>query len=233
MCLAWQIRTNPVRRFDELLRGHSNPLPTLRIAARVMRSSARASGAIEGRKLRRTDSPVTALLPGHDMEMEVRRFLPAVDAVVLEREYSERAIRADERLRDSPGRGQHLAAFVIGQIQQRRDVPTRDHAALPDFELPRVHHRQRMSALGDDGPSLFATGDPLAEIAWGSWRKFEHLPLRKVMASQGGRRHAATASRPAYRPWRHERTHGMTTTGSARRHVCLFPTRAWEARRKV
>ena len=44
-----------------------------------------ASGALECRELRWTYTPITALLPRHDVEMEVRRFLPTEDPVVLER----------------------------------------------------------------------------------------------------------------------------------------------------
>ena len=52
-----------------------------------MDRAAQASGSFEGGNLRRPDAPVTARLPGHHVEMEVRRLLPAVDTVVLERQH--------------------------------------------------------------------------------------------------------------------------------------------------
>ena len=99
------------------------------------------------------------------MEMEVRRFLPAIDPVVLKREYSERPIRLDERLCDSLGREQYGAAFLVGKIEQRRDVATRDDATLTDFELPRIDHGERMFAFIDDRPSFFAACHAFAEVA--------------------------------------------------------------------
>jgi len=74
------------------------------------------------------------------MEMEVRRFLSTEDPVVLERKYSEGPIGLDERLCGSPGRDHYGSAFLVRKIEQRRDVPTRDNAALANFELPRIDH---------------------------------------------------------------------------------------------
>jgi len=61
------------------------------------------SGDIERGELRRAYTPITAFLPGHDMEMEVRCFLPAKDPVVLKCEYAEGPISLDERRCDSLG----------------------------------------------------------------------------------------------------------------------------------
>ena len=72
------------------------------------------------------------------MEMEVRCFLSTEDPIVLERQYSKGPIRLDERLGDSPGREHYCPALLVRKIEQRRDVPTRDDAALPNFELPGI-----------------------------------------------------------------------------------------------
>jgi hypothetical protein len=74
------------------------------------------------------------------MKMEVRCFLSTKDPVVLERKYSEGPISLDERLCDSFGRHQYSPALLVRQIEQRRDVPTCDHAALANFELPRIDY---------------------------------------------------------------------------------------------
>lgn len=74
------------------------------------------------------------------MEMEVRRFLSAIDAVVLERKYSEGPISLDKRLCDSLSRGHYGPALLVRKIEQRCDMPARDNAALADFELPRIDH---------------------------------------------------------------------------------------------
>jgi len=72
------------------------------------------------------------------MEMEVRCFLSAKDPVVLKRKYSERPISLDERLCDPLSRGRYGPTLLLREIEQRRDVPTRDNAALANFELPRI-----------------------------------------------------------------------------------------------
>lgn len=110
------------------------------------------------------------------MEMEVRCFLPAKDPVVLERKYSEGSIRLDERLCDSLSRDQYSPALLVGEIEQRRDVPTRDNAALAHFELPRIDHGQRMFAFVYDRPSFFTTCHTFAKIARVSYGKLDHLP---------------------------------------------------------
>src|SRR5690242_11456064 len=112
--LSGQIRTNPLRGFTQLLGGNLNPLSTPCVSARIVQCTLLTPGAIERRELRRPDPPIAPLLPRHDMEMKVRRFLPAIDPVVLKREYSERPIRLDERLRDSLGRDQNSRAFLVG-----------------------------------------------------------------------------------------------------------------------
>jgi len=47
------------------------------------------------------------------MEMEVRRFLPAEDPVVLKRKYPERFVGLDQRLSDSLGRNHDGPAFLV------------------------------------------------------------------------------------------------------------------------
>jgi hypothetical protein len=74
------------------------------------------------------------------MEMEVRCLLSTEDAVVLERKYSEGTISLDERLCDPFGRDHNGPALLVRKIEQRRDMPTRDNAALANFELPWIDH---------------------------------------------------------------------------------------------
>ena len=108
------------------------------------------------------------------MEMEVRCFLSTEDPVVLERKYSERPISRDERLCDPLGRGQYGPALLIRKIEQRRDMPTRDNAALANFELPRIDHGQCVFAFFYDLPFFFATcHTKVARIFYG---EFDHLP---------------------------------------------------------
>jgi hypothetical protein len=74
------------------------------------------------------------------MEMEVWCFLSTKDPVVLERKYSEGSISLEERLCDSFSRDHYGPALLISEIEQRRDMPTCDNAALANFELPRIDH---------------------------------------------------------------------------------------------
>lgn len=74
------------------------------------------------------------------MEMEVRCFLSTIDPVVLERKYSEGPISLDECLRDSFCRAHYGPALLVRKIEQRRDMPPCDDAALANFELPRIDH---------------------------------------------------------------------------------------------
>ena len=110
------------------------------------------------------------------MEMEMRCFLSTKDPVVLERKYSEGLKRPDERLRDSLGRDHDGLALLIRKIEQRRDMPTRDNAALANFELPRIDHGQCMFAFVNDRPPFFATCHPFTQVARISYGKFDHLP---------------------------------------------------------
>lgn len=109
------------------------------------------------------------------MEMEVRCFLSAIDPVVLERKYSERPIGLDEGLCDPFGQDDDCPALLVGKIEQRRDVPARDNAALADFELPRIDHGQGMFAFVYDRPSFFAACHPLAKVARISYGEFDHF----------------------------------------------------------
>lgn len=107
------------------------------------------------------------------MEMEVRGFLATEDPVVLERKYSEGPISLDERLCDPLGRGHNGPALLVGKIEQRRDMPACDHAALANLELPRIDHGQCMFAFVYDLPSFFSSCH--TKVARISYRKFDHL----------------------------------------------------------
>jgi hypothetical protein len=171
-----QIRTNQVRGGSKLPGRHLDSLPTLCVSACIVRCTPWTSGTIEGGELRRAYPPITALLPGDDMEMEVWCFLSAEDPVVLERKYPEGPIRLDERLGDSLGRDHDGPAFLGRKIEQRRDMPTRDNATLANLELPGVDHGERVFAFLDDLPSFFAAGH--AKVARISYGEFEHCLLR-------------------------------------------------------
>ena len=108
------------------------------------------------------------------MEMEVRCFLSAEDSVVLERKYSQGPIRLDEGLRDSFRREHYGPALLIGQIEQGRNVPTRDNTALANFELPRIDQGQCMIAFVYDLPTFLATCH--AKVARILYGKFDHSP---------------------------------------------------------
>lgn len=163
--LSRQIRTDQPGGFQELIAGNLNPFAPFCVAARIVSRASLAARALKRCELRRSDTPVTSFLPGHDMEMIVRRFLSAVDAVVLEREDSERLVCLQESLCDSFGCAGDGATFFIGKVQQRRDVSTCDHAALTDLELPWVYDGERKVAFLDDCPSRLSTTHPLAKIA--------------------------------------------------------------------
>jgi len=98
------------------------------------------------------------------MKVEVWCFLPAKDPVVLKRQYSERLIRFYKRLCDFFSRDHYGRAFLMRQIEQRRDVPPCDDATLASFELPWIHYGERMLALLYDRPSLFATRHPFTKV---------------------------------------------------------------------
>lgn len=114
------------------------------------------------------------------MKVEVWRFLPTKDPVILEREYSKRLIGLDKRLRDPLGRNHNGFAFLMRKIEQRSDMPTCDNATLANFELPGVYHGERMFALIYDRPSFFAACHSLAKVAWISYGKLNQLssPIR-------------------------------------------------------
>ena len=184
--LLRKFRTNQARGFGQLRGRHPDALSTLHVSGWIVSRTPWTPGAIEGRELRRANAPVAPLLPGHHMEVEVRRFLPAVDAVVLERKYPEGPIRPDERLCESPRRDQHGRAFLVGKIQQQGDMPARDHATLADFELPGIDHGERVLVLIHDRPSFFATCHPLTEIARIPHRKLDQLPSPVQRFQSGG-----------------------------------------------
>ncbi len=110
------------------------------------------------------------------MEMEVRCFLSTKDPVVLERKYSEGFVSLDERLCDSLGRDHYCRAFLVRKVEQRRDMPTCDDAALANFELPRVDYSECMFAFIYDRPPLFATCHPFAKVARISYGKLDQFP---------------------------------------------------------
>jgi hypothetical protein len=68
------------------------------------------------------------------------------------------------------------AALRFGEIEQRRDVPTRDDAALTHFELPWIEHGQGVFAFVYDRPSRCAAGHPFTEVARVSYGKLDHVP---------------------------------------------------------
>jgi hypothetical protein len=133
------------------------------------------SGTIERCELRRPYTPITPLLPGHDMEMEVRCFLSTVDPVVLKRQYPEGFVSLDERLCDSLGRDQYGSAFLVRKIEQHRNMPMCDDATLANFELPRIDHGECIFAFIDDRPPFFAACH-FAKVARISYGKLDQLP---------------------------------------------------------
>lgn len=109
------------------------------------------------------------------MKVKVRCFLPAKDAVVLKRKYSERLIRLDKRLCDSLGRDHYCLAFLMGKIEQRSDMPAGDNATLANFELPGIYHGERVLALIDDRPSFGAACHSFTKVTRISYGKFDQL----------------------------------------------------------
>ena len=97
--------------------------------------------------------------------MEVRSFLATKNPVVLKREYSEGLVSRNECRCDSLGRGQYGPAFLVGKIEQRRDMPPCDNATLANFELPRIDHGESMFAFIYDRPSFFATCHSFTKVA--------------------------------------------------------------------
>ncbi len=74
------------------------------------------------------------------MEVEVRCFLSTKNPVVLERKYSKGPISFDERLCDPLSRDHYGPALLVRKIEQPRDMPARDNAALANFKLPWIDH---------------------------------------------------------------------------------------------
>jgi hypothetical protein len=109
------------------------------------------------------------------MKMKVRCFLSTKDTVVLKSKYSKGAIGLDERFCDFFCRDQNGRAFLIGQIQQRRDMPTRDNATLANLELPRIDDCQCVFAFIYDRPSFFAARHPFAKVAGISYGKLDQI----------------------------------------------------------
>ena len=81
--------TYQVRSFAQLPGRDQYSLATLCVSARIVRRTPSPPGSIEYCELGRAYTPIAPFLPRHDMEMKVRGFLPAVNPVVLEREYPE------------------------------------------------------------------------------------------------------------------------------------------------
>jgi len=168
-----QIRTNQFRGVSKLPGRNLNALSAPGIPARVVWRTKLTPRTIECGELGRADAPITSLLPGHNMEMEVRSLLSAKDPVVLKRENSERPIGLDECFRYSLRCGHYGSALLVGKVEQRCDMSACDNATLADFELPRIHYGERMFAFVDDRPSFFATSHPFTQVAWVSCRKFD------------------------------------------------------------
>jgi hypothetical protein len=169
------MRTYQVRSFRKLPGGNLNSLSSLSISAWIVRCTPFTSGAIECCELRRAYPPITPLLPGYDMEMEVWSFLSTINPVVLEREYPERPVSLNEGLCDSLRRSHYHSAFRSRKIEKRRHMPSCDDAALANFKLPGINYSECMFGFIYDRPSLFATCHPFTEIARFFYRKFDHL----------------------------------------------------------
>ena len=114
-----------------------------------MKRPRRTTGVWELMQLGWPYSPVASGLPGHDMEVVVRHILAAVHALVLEREYSERLIGCQQRIRDFSRGPDHGCRFLVRQFQQGSHVAACDNTALTDLELHRVNDGTRELALCD------------------------------------------------------------------------------------
>src|SRR5690606_2707390 len=82
----------------------------------VVRRSRHTACTRELVQLRRSDSPVTALLSRHDVIVIMRHFLSAVNVVVLVREYRERLVGVQHRVRDRSRRLHYCRALRISEI---------------------------------------------------------------------------------------------------------------------
>ena len=179
LLLTRQMRAYQVRSLGKLPGGNLNSLSSLCISAWIVRCTPFTSGAIECRELRRAYPPITPLLPGYDMEVEVWCFLSTIDPVVLKREYSERPISLDEGLCESLRRSHYHAAFRGRKIEQRRRMPSCDDATLAKFKLPGINHGECMFGFIYHRPSLFATCHPFTKIARFLYGELDHLCLLK------------------------------------------------------
>ncbi len=171
--LLRQIGADPVHSIGELTGGNLDPLPALRIPAGIVWGSLLAPRSIESCKLRWANSPIAALLPRYNVEMEVRDFLSTVNPIVLEGKYPKRRKCSVESFSNSPGRNQYSAAFRIRKIQQSGYMPARDNAALARFKLPRIDYGHRVFAFFYDLPAFIANSQ--AKIAGLTYGKFDHM----------------------------------------------------------
>jgi len=90
------------------------------------------------------------------VKVKVGRFLPAIDPIVLKRQYPEGLIGFNERLCDSLGRNHDRLAFLPRKIEQQSDMPACDHATLADLELPRIDYSQEKFVFLDNFPFFLA-----------------------------------------------------------------------------
>ncbi len=147
-----------------------------------MRCTSLASGALERCELRRTYTPITSRLAGNDMKTKVRCLLSAVDAVVLERENSERLVGLHERRCDPLGCAGYSATFFVRELEQRRHVTTCNHTTLANLELPWIYDSERMVTFVNDCPPCRSARHSLAEIARVSYWKLDQRrsPIQAV-----------------------------------------------------
>jgi len=141
-----------------------------------MQRPARTSGVRKRTQLGRPYPPVASRLPRHDVEVIVRHLLAAVHAVVLKREYSERLIGCQQRMRDFPRRLDHGRRFFIRQFQQGGHMAARDDTALTGLELHRVDDGTRELALGDQRNGS-SSRQRFADLAGVLVRQLDHLTV--------------------------------------------------------
>lgn len=185
--------------FGKLFSGSQNAFSPLRISAWIVPRPSLASGAFKCCELRWSDSPIASLLPGNNMKMKVRRFLTAVNTVVLKCENSKWPVRIHQGLRNAFCGVSHIAALFICKVKQGRDMTPCYHAALTRFELPGVQYRKRTVGLGYNGPPFFAASHSFAEIAGISYRKLNQIhsgiPFKHLHKSCSNRGYLARQAR--------------------------------------
>lgn len=108
------------------------------------------------------------------MEVIVRHFLTAVDAVILKRQDAERLVRVYQCNGNALRRPDDGGPFFVGYVQQGACMPLGNYAALAGFELIWVDHGHCMRALDHSGPSGIATGQAFANLAWFLPGKLDH-----------------------------------------------------------